>query len=111
PGVTATLINMTPEGRWEFRLPMVTAPVRLLRDRGIEEKMFEPDTVLIEPDLRRITLKARMSFVTRRKTPKLREAIIGHVSPVFLNARRKDKAYINPLGGEGTLQGAPAWAL
>ena len=110
PGVTATLMNLTPEGRWEFRLPSVTAPVRLLRDRGIEEVQFIADTVLIEPDLRRITLKARMSFITRRTAPKLREVIVGHVSPVFLNARRKEKAYVNPLGGNGTLQGAAVWA-
>jgi hypothetical protein len=109
-GVTATLINMTPEGRWEFRVPTLTAPVRLLRDRGAEEVAFTPDTVLIEPDLRRITLKARMSFITRRMAPKLREIIVGHVSPVFLNARRKDKVYLNPLGGDGTLQGVPVWA-
>jgi hypothetical protein len=110
PGATATLINMTPEGRWEFRLPSLSAPVRLLRDRTAEEVSFTPDTVLIEPDLRRITLKARMSFITRRNAPKLREVIVGHVSPVFLNARRKEKEYVNPLGGDGTLQGVPVWA-
>jgi hypothetical protein len=110
PGARATLINMTPEGRWEFRVPSLNAPVRLLRDRTAEEVTFTPDTVLIEPDLRRITLKARMSFITRRNAPKLREVIVGHVSPVFLNARRKEKEYVNPLGGDGTLSGVPVWA-
>jgi hypothetical protein len=36
--------------------------------------------------------------------------IVGHVSPVFLNARRKEKEYVNPLGGDGTLSGVPVWA-
>jgi hypothetical protein len=109
PGARAVLMNMTLEGRWEFRVPSLSAPVRLLRDRSAEEVNFTPDTVLIEPDLMRITLKARMSFITRRNAPKLREVIVGHVSPVFLNARRKEKAYVNPLGGDGTLQGVPVW--
>jgi hypothetical protein len=109
-GATATLINLTPEGRWHFRIPAIAAPVRLLRNFGVEETAFQPDTVLIEPDLRRITLKARMSFLTRRNTPKLREIVVGHVSPVFLNARRKNKEYINPLGGDGTLREVPVWA-
>lgn len=110
PGVTATLVNMTPEGRWEFRVPALSFPVRLLRDQSAEETGFQPDTLLIEPDLRRITLKARMSFITRRNSPKLREIIVGHVSPVFLNARRKHKEYVNPLGGDGTLSEVPVWA-
>ncbi|MES2539936.1 MAG: DUF2169 domain-containing protein, partial [Pseudomonadota bacterium] len=102
--------NLTPEGRWDFRIPALAAPVRLFRDHGIEEVTFQPDTVLIEPDIRRITLKARMSFITRRNAPKLREVLVGHVSPVFLNARRKNKEYINPLGGDGTLHEVPVWA-
>jgi hypothetical protein len=110
PGVAATLINMTPEGRWEFRVPGLSCPVRLFRDQRVEEVSFQPDTLLIEPDLRRITLKARMSFITRRNAPKLREVLVGHVSPVFLNARRKNKEYINPLGGDGTLHEVPVWA-
>lgn len=109
-GVTATLINMTPEGRWDFRVPGLAMPVRLLRDQSAEEVFFQPDTLLIEPDLHRITLKARMTFITRRNAPKLREIIVGHVSPVFLNARRKNKEYINPLGGDGTLREVPVWA-
>ncbi len=109
PGATAVLVNLTPEGRWEFRLPRISAPVRLLRDSGVEEAEFRPDTILIEPDLKRITYKARMSFVSRRNVPRLREIIFGHVSPVFLNARRKRKTYIDPLGGDGTRKGLPVW--
>ncbi|NJM82358.1 MAG: DUF2169 domain-containing protein [Tabrizicola sp.] len=110
PGVSVTLMNMTPDGRWEFRLPRLSAPVRLLRDDRVEETEFLPDTVLIEPDLHRVTLKARMSFVTRRRAPKLREILVGHVSPVFLGARRRRKIYINPLGGDGTLADVPVWS-
>jgi hypothetical protein len=110
PGETVTLVNLTPDGRWQFRLPRVMAPLRLIFDDRVEEAAFLPDTVLIEPDLRRVTLKARRAFVTRRNVPALREIAFGHVSPVWLNARRKGKAYVSPLGGDGTLRDLPTWA-
>lgn len=109
PGTVATLVNLTPEGRWEFRLPRIAAPVRLIYDDRVEETAFVPDTVLIEPEIRRVTLKARRVFMTRRNAPALREIAFGHVSPVWLNARRKRKAYLNPLGGDGTLTDRPTW--
>ena len=56
-----------------------------------------------------MTLKARLAFVTRRNAPALREIAFGHVSPVWLNARRKGKAYLSPLGGDGTLRDRPEW--
>ncbi len=109
PGVEVTLINMTPEGRWAFRLPRISAPVRLFRGNDMEETAFRMDTVLIEPDQMRITLKARLAFVTRRNTPRLREILIGHVSPILLGARRRGKAYFNPTGNDGTRTGIPVW--
>ena len=110
PGMAFTLVNLTPDGRWQFRLPRIAAPLRLIFDDRVEETAFAPDTVLIEPDLRRVTLKARRAFVTRRNVPALRELVFGHVSPVWLNARRKRKLYLNPLGGDGTLRDLPTWA-
>lgn len=110
PGAAFTLVNLTPDGRWQFRLPRIAAPLRLIFEDRVEETAFEPDTVLIEPDLRRVTLKARRAFVSRRNVPGLREIVFGHVSPVWLSARRKRKAYLNPLGGDGTLTDRPTWA-
>jgi hypothetical protein len=110
PGEVFTLVNLTADGRWQFRLPRIAAPLRLIFDDRVEETAFAPDTVLIEPDLRRVTLKARRAFVTQRNVPALREIVFGHVSPVWLNARRKRKAYLNPLGGDGTLTDVPTWA-
>lgn len=109
PGATVVLVNMTPEGRWEFRVPRLAAPLRLFRDDRMEEAEFRPDTLVIEPELRRVTLKARMAFVTDRRAPKLREALFGHVSPVLVAAHRKRKAYLDPLGGDGTRRARPLW--
>ncbi|QKD05233.1 DUF2169 family type VI secretion system accessory protein [Mesorhizobium loti] len=108
-GEEVALVGLTPTGRWNFRLPRIVAPVRLIFDDRIEERSFAADTVIIEPDLWRITLKARLSFVTLRNAAALREIVFGHVSPVWLSARRKRKAYLNPLGGDGTLGNYPVW--
>lgn len=109
PGATVALLHMTPEARWEFRLPRLTAPLRLLRDDHAEEAEWTPDTLVIEPDLRRVTWKARLAFVADRRAPKLREVLFGHVSPVLVTARRKRKHYLDPLGGDGTRRAQPAW--
>ena len=109
PGAVATLVNLTPDGRWDFALPRIAAPLRLVFDDRVEEAAFAPDTVLIEPGIRRVTLKARRAFVTRRNAPALREIVFGHLSPVWLNARRKRKAYVSRLGGDGTLTDRPTW--
>ncbi|MEI8720152.1 MULTISPECIES: DUF2169 domain-containing protein [unclassified Mesorhizobium] len=107
-GEDVTLIGLTPESRWEFRLPSVTAPVRLIFDDRIEDAAFRADTVVIEPDLRRVTLKARLAVLTRRNAPALREIVFGHVTPMFLTAARKGKEYTG-IGGDGTLLNQPVW--
>ncbi|TIT80210.1 MAG: DUF2169 domain-containing protein [Mesorhizobium sp.] len=104
-----SLVGLTPAGQWSFRLPLVVAPLRLVYEDRIEDHAFRADTVIIEPDLWRVTLKARLSLVTRRNAPALREIVFGHVSPVLLSALRKRKTYLNPLGGDGTLRDRPVW--
>ncbi|AZO63660.1 MAG: DUF2169 domain-containing protein [Mesorhizobium sp.] len=108
-GEQVTVIGMTPSGRWDFRLPRIVAPLRLIFADRVEEAILQPDTLIIEPDLRRLTLKARLSFVTRRNAPQLREIVFGHVSPVLLSAHFKRKQYLNPLGTDGTLHDQPVF--
>ncbi|RWB10036.1 MAG: DUF2169 domain-containing protein [Mesorhizobium sp.] len=104
-----TLLGLTPNGRWSFRLPSVVAPIRLIFDDRMEEYAFHPDTIIIEPDLWRVTLKARLSFVARRNAPALREIVFGHVTPALLVALRKRKEYFSPRGGDGSLRDKPVW--
>ncbi|RAZ71671.1 DUF2169 family type VI secretion system accessory protein [Mesorhizobium atlanticum] len=108
-GEPVSIVGMTPNGRWDFRLPRVVAPIRLIYDDRTEQCSFNADTAIIEPDLRRITLKARLALITRRNAPALREIVFGHLSPGWLNARRKRKIYLNPRGGDGTLRDQPVW--
>ncbi|MEM6676350.1 MAG: DUF2169 domain-containing protein [Pseudomonadota bacterium] len=109
PGAEVTVVNMTPSGRWEFRLPRLTAPVQLVRADGIEQRTLEPDTVILEPDRHRVTLKARLALQVPRDAPPLLAVALGHYSPVWLSARRKRKEYVDPGGGDGRLTGRAAW--
>lgn len=104
-----SVIGMTPDGPWNFHLPRVVAPIRLLYDDRTEDRSFRVDTIIIEPDLRRVTLRSRLSTITRRNAPQLREIVFGHVTPAFLLARRKRKAYLSPRGNDGQIAGRETW--
>ncbi|MGE0500239.1 MAG: DUF2169 domain-containing protein [Rhizobiaceae bacterium] len=108
-GEAVTLIGMTPSGRLEFAVPTVTAPIRLAFDDRIEEHAFKPDALIIEPDLSRVTLKARLSMVAKRNGPALRSILFGHATPALVLAHRKRKPYFAGLGGDGTVRGSRAW--
>ena len=110
-GSAIAVMNMTPSGRWSFALPKLRAPVQMIYADRIETVELRPDTVILEPDLMRVTLKGRVVTRLIRNSPKLKEIAYGHVSPVWLNARKKGKAYLNPNGGDGTLTREPVWSL
>jgi hypothetical protein len=108
-GATVTLVNLTPTGRWQFRVPRITAPLRLIFEDRVEERSVEPDTVVLEPDIKRLTLKARVTERVVRNRAKLREIVFGHVSPAWLIASRRGKTYVNYKGGDGTLPKRAVW--
>ncbi|MER8643405.1 DUF2169 domain-containing protein [Mesorhizobium sp. M1252] len=104
-----TLIGLTPGGRWSFKLPRVVAPIRLIFDDRVEDHIFKADTIIIEPDMFRVTLKARVTVTTRRNRPALRELVFGHVTPALIAAKRKGKDYFALRGTDGTITERPAW--
>lgn len=69
--------NMTPEGLLETKVPVADVPFHFVfRDRKerVEGRM---DTLLIEPDRRRLILTWRASVPLGRKLNALREVIVG----------------------------------
>lgn len=108
-GERVVLLNLTPTGRWDFRCPAIRAPLQLVYEDRIETFDLTPDTMIIESDSARITLKARCPIRILRNRPRLKEVVLGHVSPVWLSSRRKGKAYLNPTGSDGTLSNEPVW--
>lgn len=108
-GERVSIVGMTPSGRWDFRIPKVLAPIKLIFEDRVEETAFQPDTVIIEPDLSRVTLKARVAIVTRRNAKPLLQVAFGYVTPGYILAARKRKAYIYP--SKGRWPQPQAWSI
>ncbi len=98
-GEEVTLLNLTPAGRTSFRLPAVDVPVVFIpRDGPKEETRAVLDTVLIEPNRRRVVLCWRASRPLRRNIFELPEAVVGRMSGTYWRARELGKEYHPSLG-------------
>ena len=108
-GETVRVLNMTPEGHWLFRLPTLDVPVRLRYADGVVDSPLRIDTVLLEPDLYRIALRARVRVPVRRQSPPLEEVVIGHATPAWWLARTSRKQYRAQVDRDGRRPGAEYW--
>lgn len=97
-GEAILLENLTPGGITRLRLPTLDLPIELTRRDGPPET-HRPnlDTILIEPDHRRLLLTWRTSFPIRRTSSELRELIIGRMPPAFYRARAAGKRFVRSL--------------
>ena len=102
-GEVVRLVNLTPEGEWRFQLPRVTVQMLSLYDSRRVETSLKLDTVLIEPDVHRVTLTSRATMVTRRNRGLLREIVLGAVTEPWIRARMSGKRYIDYSGRDGTV--------
>ena len=102
-GEAVTLLNLTPEGIWQFRLPTLDIPVRLYFDDRQEQISLRMDTILIEPDDRRVTMTSRVCVRTVRNKGALREIVVGHTTKGWLRAKAARKTYMDFGGNDGTL--------
>ncbi|TIT84828.1 MAG: DUF2169 domain-containing protein, partial [Mesorhizobium sp.] len=94
-GEEVQLINLTPEGRVSFRLPITALPIALFKRR---EKAFEgniqPDTILFDPENRRFSLVWRVSQRIQRTILDFSECWVGTPTKAMLLARAMGKRYI-----------------
>src|SRR5205085_2130345 len=97
-GEEVTLVNLTPDGVWTFRLPRLDVPVRLIDavGRGATAAEVSPrlDTVILEPDARRVLMSARLAIPVDRHRPPLREVVLGHVTGGWLRSRLTGKKFL-----------------
>jgi hypothetical protein len=100
-GEPVELVNLTSDGRWAFRLPRLDVPVLLRFQDRQERPALRVDTVLIEPDDRRVTLTARLKVPLARGPGALREVALGHMKNSWMRARQMDKTYIDRRGDRG----------
>jgi hypothetical protein len=110
-GEDVRVVNMTPDGTWRFRLPKLDVPVRLLYEDRYQAAAMSIDTVLLEPDAKRVTLTSRMRVVTVRNSGVLREVVLGHVTRGWLRARATKKFYIDYSGADGTERHRPTFQV
>jgi hypothetical protein len=97
-GEPVTLYNLTPEGRVDFRVPVVRVPVLFLLRNG-EEITVEAvnDTLVIEPDNHRFMRVWRASHPLRRDIFEVSMVVVGTMPPGWHRARRLGKAYYRSL--------------
>lgn len=72
------LQNLTAAGRSEFVLPHFEAPIYVLPKSGPREEFKAPlDTIMIEPDLERVTLTWRVARALRKSLFEVRQVLVG----------------------------------
>jgi hypothetical protein len=110
-GEAVETLNLTPDGSWRFTLPSLDTPVRLrYADRG-ELLSLRTDTVLLEPEIRQVTLIARARTPFVRNRGPLKEVVLGHVRPLWWRAAVRRKYYTNTGGKSGVLTGVPCYKV
>jgi hypothetical protein len=94
-GEEVQLVNLTPEGRMNFRLPRTALPMTLFkgRDKAFEDEL-SPDTILFEPENRRFSLVWRVSQRIQRTILDFSECWVGQPTKAMMLARAKSKRYI-----------------
>jgi hypothetical protein len=93
-------VNMTPERLWSCRVPRLTIPVRARCDRQTIQVDLRTDTLIVEPEAYRITLKARACVAVRRNSAPVEEFVVGEASSAWWRARMTSKEYIGRVWDE-----------
>ena len=102
-GERVRLINLTPEGLWEFDLPRLSVPVYLIHDRGPTLVQTRLDTVYLWPEVRRLVLCHRAALPAPSDQPESREIVLGHMTRGWLSARCSKRDYLDPHDTRGEL--------
>lgn len=72
------LLNLAPAARTDFILPHFEAPIHIFpRNGGREDLKACLDTVLIEPDIERVTLTWRVARPLRRNLQEIAQLLVG----------------------------------
>jgi hypothetical protein len=82
------LINLTPDGVRTFGLPHLEAPVSIFPKSGDREDFRAPvDTVVIEPDVQRVTLTWRVARPLKKNMHELSHVLVGKKSDLWWRGR------------------------
>ena len=97
-GEPVTVLNLSPHGRLDFRLPRVEVPVVFFRKRGErQETVAVIDTLLFEPDANRFSMTWRASLPLKRDLFEIAQVLVGRMSRAWWRARELGKTYYPSL--------------
>lgn len=91
------LLHLTPAGRTDFVLPHFEAPIHVFpRSGGREDLKACLDTVLIEPDIERVTLTWRVARPLRKNMLEIAQVLVGRKGSEWWQ-RRADISFPIPV--------------
>ncbi len=82
------LVGLTPDGYRECVLPHFEAPIQVFPKRGEREDFVaQADTIVIEPDLERVTMTWRVSRPLRKDMFEIEQVLVGRKGPEWWQQR------------------------
>jgi hypothetical protein len=95
-GEDVSLHYSTARRRDRFTLPPLQVPVLFVLPSGRSTvKMLTPDTILVNPAVRRLTLVGRVKYLPRPDIAAIRRVFVGELTPGRRRALQKGKKYID----------------
>jgi hypothetical protein len=99
---SVSLINLTPSGQCDFLLPHFEAPVHIFPKEGDQEDLTAKlDTVMIEPDDRRVTMTWRVARPLSKNMFEIAQVLVGRKGTEWWQ-RRAEVAFPIPIVVEST---------
>jgi len=84
------LLNLTPDGRRDFVLPQFEAPFHILPTKGAREDLTAPlDTIVIEPDLERVTMTWRIARPLKKNIFEIAQVLVGRKGAAWWQQREQ----------------------
>ena len=97
-GEEVVMVNLTPEGRIAFNLPVIDLPVVFFRKKGEKhETQAVIDTIVIEPDKDVFTMTWRASLPLKKNMFEIPQVLAGKMSKAWWRARELGKTYYPSL--------------
>lgn len=97
-GEKVLLVNLTPMGRTEFRIPGIEVPIAFFYKKGGHHQTHAvADTLVIEPDENRFMITWRASLPLKKNIFEISQVLAGTMSRTWWRARETGKKYYGSL--------------
>jgi hypothetical protein len=85
-----SLLNLTADGRRDFTLPHFEAPIYVFPKKGEREELTAlADTIIVEPDLERVTMTWRIARPLRKNMFEVAQVLVGRKGPEWWQEREQ----------------------